>query len=88
MAELKTAVPKVMEFSLFHQFSLIEQCQLKGQISLIYKVELWLIIINNLKYQNYKITQISFWRVGSVVCKFYCLEASQVGSSLERFPTL
>jgi hypothetical protein len=30
----------------------------------------------------------SFWRVGSVDYRFYCLEASSKGSSLERFPTL
>ena len=29
-----------------------------------------------------------FWRVGLVAHRFYCLEASPKGSSLERFPTL
>ena len=29
-----------------------------------------------------------FWWVGSVTCRFYCLEASPKCSSLERFPTL
>ncbi len=29
-----------------------------------------------------------FWRVGLVACRFYCLEASPKGSSLERFLTL
>ena len=29
-----------------------------------------------------------FWRVGLVAHRFYCLEASLNGSSLERFPTL
>ena len=29
-----------------------------------------------------------FWQVGSIACRFYRLEASPKGSSLERFPTL
>lgn len=29
-----------------------------------------------------------FWQVGSVACRFYWLEASPMGSSLERFPML
>jgi hypothetical protein len=29
-----------------------------------------------------------FWRVGSIARRFYCLEVSPKGSSLERFPTL
>jgi hypothetical protein len=29
-----------------------------------------------------------FWQVGSIARRFYCLEASPKGSSLERFPSL
>ena len=29
-----------------------------------------------------------FWQVGSVAHRFYCLEMSPKGSSLEMFPTL